>query len=286
MKYEPKRNYSYPVLRPWSDDYNDAELGTVVGAKVVNQDVRITVDFEVSEPSINHQVEAGDAQCVAMLYCRDTLHRQMLAATPGAFKLSRDVPSHLLANDVELHPAIVACTILSHPTRTAHSEYGGSPVPIGRLQPLATAHTWRFQVNPSHLPTKSIFELVAVDTFPSDIFDIEVDPAKRYIVIKASQETMKQFEGFRSREYLTVPTVYMNALCEALWYLRYHEDDNADHASGGWVDCLRSRLNEHGIDLGSAAETGSHTIFRDAQLLLEKPFGELFRSSGDSEDSE
>ena len=157
VKYEPKRNYTYPVLRPWSDDYNDAEMRTSVEASVVGQDIRVTVDFEVSEPAIMHQVDAGNAQCVAMLYCRDTLHRQMLAAPTGLFKLECDVPSQLLVNDVELHPAIVTRSGLNHSTRTAHDEYRGNPVQIGKLQPLATAHTWRFQVNPSHMPTKSIF---------------------------------------------------------------------------------------------------------------------------------
>ena len=286
VKYEPKRNYTYPVLRPWSDDYNDAEMRTSVEASVVGQDIRVTVDFEVSEPAIMHQVDAGNAQCVAMLYCRDTLHRQMLAAPTGLFKLECDVPSQLLVNDVELHPAIVTRSGLNHSTRTAHDEYRGNPVQIGKLQPLATAHTWRFQVNPSHMPTKSIFELAPIDTFPSDIFDVEVDPTKRYIVIKASEETMKQFEGLRNREHLTLPSVYITALCEALTHLKYQSDDDADQASGGWVDCIRSKLNEHDIDLGSTTENGSHTVIRAAQLLLEKPFGELINSSYNNEDSE
>ena len=284
MKYEAKRNYVHPVLRPYSDDYNEAKLTTSVQASVAEQDIRITVSFDVGEPSIRQQIIAGTARCVAMLYCRETLHREMLNGSKGESTLEAVVESQLLVNDVEVNPAIIALDHINHPTHTAHREYGGDAVPIGRWQPLATDQTWRFQVNATQRPTKSIFNLAADDDLSHGLFDVEVDPGQRYLTIKANKQTLAQFKSIRENERLTVPSVYMNALCEALSQLKQTGLDSVESTGGGWVDCIRNNLEEHSIRLGGPDQDGSHTIFHAAQLLLDKPFSELIRLDGNDGD--
>ncbi len=287
MKYEAKRNYLYPVLRPNSDDYNDAKLSTFVQTSVDGQDIRVTVSFKIGEPSIRQQITTGDARCIAMLYCRETLHRETLIAPPGELELEEVIPSQLLVNDVEVNPAIVAFNSVDHPTRTAHREYGGEAIYIGRWQPLATDQTWRFKANAVRRPTKSIFNLSPDNDLPLDLFDVDVDPSQRYLTIRANEQTLEQFKGIRSKEYLTIPSVYMNALCEALSQLKQTGIDNAESISGGWVDCIITNLREHGIRLGDPEQqNGSHTVFHAAQLLLEKPLGKLIQRDGWDNDME
>ena len=172
MKYEPKRNYLYPVLRPYSDDYESGELKIDVAVEPVEQDVVVRVKFDVAEISILNQIKAGDARCVAMLYCSETLHRETLRAGKGQIEIRAKVRGRMLVNDVEIHPAIVAVNAIAHSTRTAHDEYGGQAVQIDKFQPLATAQTWRFSVNANQRAAKSIFNLVADKEMPPDIFDV------------------------------------------------------------------------------------------------------------------
>ena len=276
MKYEPKRNYLYPVLRPYSDDYESDELDVEVTAAVVGQRINVSVKFGVNEPSIQHQIVAGNARCIAMLYCRDTLYRQMLRADNGKFALRESVPAGYLVNDVEIHPAVVAFDNISHPTKTAHPEYGGAAVKVGKFQPLATAQTWRFSVNADSRPTKSIFNLDIDDELPSDVFNIVLDTSDRYIKITANKHTSEQFQRMREDETQTIPTVYMNALMNALAYIKYNdlEEDGGDD-SGAWVSCIRNNLMKKGIRIGDSEDDGSHTLFYAAQILLENPFGDL-----------
>lgn len=275
MKYEPKRNYLYPVLRPYSDDYSSEELGIEVTADPVDGHLRIGVKFGVGEPSIRNQIVAGNARCVAMLYCRDTLHRETLRAGNGRFELQKEIPSRYLVNDVEIHPAVVAVNGINHPTKTAHPEYGGAAFQVGKFQPLATAQTWRFSVNADQRAAKGIFNLAVDDDMPPDMFDIEMDPAERYITIKADTETRAQFMNIRRNELLTLPSVYMNALVEALSYIKYTEDVD-DVNSVGWVNCIRDNLNKHNIRLGGDDDSG-HSLMYAAQMLLSKPFGDMIR---------
>ena len=278
MKYEPKRNYLYPVLRPYSDDYSSEELGIEVTTEPVDGHVRIGVNFSVSEPSIRKQIDDGNARCVAMLYCRDTLHRETLRADKRQFALRKEVPSRYLVNDVEIHPAVVAVNGINHPTKTAHPEYGGAAVAVDKFQPLATAQTWRFSVNADKRAAKGIFNLAVDDDIRPDMFDVEIDSAARYITIKADTDTLKQFMNIRRNELLTLPSVYMNALVEALSYIKVNNlESGGDVHSAGWVNCILSNLQDDSISVGNAENAGSHSLMYAAQMLLSKPFGDMIR---------
>ncbi len=285
MKYEPKRNYLYPVLRPYSDDYGDAKLQTVVAPpQPIGKEVIITIDFVVNEESVKNQVIAGNAICAAMLYCRATLHREMLTANRGSFRLRKSVDAQMLVNDVELHPSIVTLDGIDHSTRTAHREYGGAMAQVGRWQPLATDQTWRFQVNAEQRNTQSIFRLSTDDELSDDEFDVKMDPTDRYLTITANKRTRERFQNIRERLDITRSTIYLNALIDAMAYFKFRDLWNSDIPGDGWVNCIRTNLEKHSIDIGDSDKEGSHSIFRAAQLLLEKPFGELIENYEPYED--
>ena len=287
MKYEPKRNYLYPVLRPYSDDYGDAKLQTVVAQpQTIGREVIITIDFIVNEESVRNQVTAGNAICAAMLYCRSTLHREMLTADRKSFRLRKSVAAEALVNDVELHPSIVTLDGIGHSTRTAHKEYGGVMARVDRWQPLATDQTWRFQVNAEQRNTRSIFRLSTDEEMSDDEFDVKMDPTDRYLTITANRRTRGRFRNIRDRLDITRSTIYMNALVEAMAYIKYRNVLDDNFHNNGWVECIRTNLDKHNIDIGNSDEDGSHSIFSAAQLLLEKPFGELIENYESDEDDD
>ena len=157
MRYNPRRNYLYPVLRPFADDYPGGNLKTEIQANVVEKSVNVSVIFEVSEPSIQDQVSKGDAVCAAMLYCGSTLHREMIRAGLGSTRADASISTDLLHGDVEVHPSIIAVKDITQTSATMHQEYSSAPVTIAQWNPLATDRTWRFQVNPTARPAKGIF---------------------------------------------------------------------------------------------------------------------------------
>ena len=281
MKYDPNRNYLYPVMRPYADDYEDALLKTLVQAQAEpdNENLIINVEFDVSDVRIRQQVADGNARCTAMLYCRDTMYRKTLQSYAGRFDLMDSIPLRLLANNVELNPAIVTVEDVEHPTDTAHTEYGKAQVRVGKFRPLATDQTWHFQVNPKLRQTESIFNLIRDDEteLQDGEFDIAVEPSDRYITIKANSATLDGFKLVRnSDETLAVSTVFLSALIEVLaWVKNTEDDDETMVANDGWVDCIRSNLQKRNISLGSRDEPGNSSLFSAAQRLLDYPFDEL-----------
>ncbi len=273
MKHDSNRNYLYPVLRPFSDDYHDQDLKTTVTTEAKENDVNITVEFTVNEPTIRNQVLSGVALCSAMLYCRDTLYRETLKAGKGQFELERAVPKSRLINDVEINAAIVTVSDASLTTQTAHEEYAGRTVLIGQHQPLAIDQPWRFQVNPEQRPTKSIFNLKTDANLLDGEFNLAINPSERYLDLLANEETRRRFEEVRGNENLTISTVFISALMEALAWIKYNDPE--DFPSGGWIACIRDNITAQNLDIGDSERNGTHSILLTAQLLLEKPFDRL-----------
>ena len=292
MKYDVNRHYLYPVLRPHSDDYGeDATFLTSLEAQPSSHNVEVRMEYSVSDATIKEQVLSSQARCVAMLYCRDTMYRQLLKQNvlDDQFSLFEVIPIHLLCNQVEIHPAIVAQTLIkTFPTSTAHSEYGGIPITLAKGQPLAVDNPWYFDVNSQQLKVDSLFKLV-VDT-QSDLkdyeFDVVVDEKERYVDIKANEDTIDSFRRLRSIKNATIPTIYLSSLITLLSRFQEICTDNdlsfEDIPSVGWYRCVNQKLIDHNIMFGDSDSGSTHTLMRAAQQLLTsdsslRPFGRIFQ---------
>lgn len=292
MKFDVNRHYFHPVLRPHSDDYGeDSSFLTSLDTQPSSHNVEVRIDYTVSDATIKEHVLSSKARCVAMLYCRDTMYRQLLKQniSDNKFSLLEVIPMRLLQNQVEVHPAIVAQTIIqTFPTSTAHSEYGGIPIELAKGQPLAVGDPWYFEVNSQQLKVDSLFKLV-VDT-QGDLkdyeFDVAIDERERYVNIKANENTIESFRKLRKIKNATIPTVYLSCLITLL--SRFQEIDTdedmslEDIPSVGWYRCIDQKIKHHNIDFGESGSGSSHTIMRAAQQLLTsdsslRPFGRIFQ---------
>ena len=285
MKYNPRRNYLHPVLRPYSDDYPNGNLRTEVKRSEIAHDaLNLSLIFDVTEPSIQEQVQNGSAICVAMLYCGATLHREMLQGGIGSLEILASIPTTLVRDNVELHPAIITRDDISHSTETAHGEYGAASVSINRWQPLATDQTWRFQVNPNVRPTKGIFNLEPDDTLPDGMFDIKTDMADRYVNITANRTTMGLFKKSSGERALS--TIYTSALVSALAEIK-DVDGDAEIHDDGWVNCIKNNLKRLNASIGDQDQDQStrYSLLRAAQLLLGNPF-DSFLALSNQEDAD
>lgn len=272
MKYSPRRNYLHPVLRPFSDDYPSGELQTELQADVNEQAVNVVLTFEITEPSILERIERGDAVCAAMLYCGWTLHREMFCAGTGSLRAETSISTDHLRGTVDVHPSIITVNNLSYPTSTVHQEYGSDPIPIAQWNPLATDRPWQFQVNPSARPAKGIFNRVVDDGLSDGEFDVVCDITEKYVNVTANSKTMTQLKEVSADDRRTLPTVFLSALVSALAEIKEIDAEAPIH-DDGWVTCIRNNLKRVGADIGDQEQSGSHTLFRAAQMLLSLPFG-------------
>ena len=283
MRYRSNRQYLYPVLRPDSDDYGEAQLHTTLDQPQYDAEtgeLSLCLRFHLLEESLVSAVRSGDAKCTAMVYCRSTLQRMRLDSSAQDPLVARGtVPVSLLKNQVEVHPVILATRDIVHSPASANSEDQGQTVEIRQWAPMATDLNWTFNVDPKDQPVRGIFRLVPVedDHLRDGQFDIQLDVTKPYVDLTATQTTIEDYKETRKLTGTDrlLPTIFNSAVISVLSYIKDLEDDDESETCE-WVNCVRNKLEENNIRLGDSEQEGTHTLFLAAQLLLESPFSSIF----------
>ena len=279
MKYSSNRNYIYPVLRPYADDYLQGVLTTTLVRPELNGDfVALTMQFDINEPSIDQAISDGNAICAAMLYCVPTMHREVLACDKGVRSFNRQVALHRLHGPVELHPYVIATNDISHPTNTAHPEYQQRPVAIGQWRPLAVDQPWHFRIDSAPRPTKSIFNYETDNSLENGYYGMKMSINDRFITITCNSETRR---FLNAEDRVALSSVFVSALVSALAEIKDIEESDENINPDGWVQCIRYALKQNNISLADE-ETSGTSLFYAAQQLLEGPFKSLQASEDSS----
>ena len=272
MRYDAKRYYLYPVLRPGSNDYLQGSLSTDVPTPIIDpeiQEFKTSVEFHLSEPTLEKLLLNGQAICAAMLYNSTTLFRRVYTSGVEPMMVPIHASTNALRDNVELQPFIVATERIELSGGGLHPEYGDQVFSILPWQPIAFDETWYFQLNPPTAPIRSIFDFGTNDELRDDQFSVEL--GERYIRISANQRTREAFEIQRDNRAFSFPSVYLSALMEALVNIR-DEYVYGDGEQPLWSKSIQSRMKQLNINIGNVGEEGEHNLFEAAQLLLELPF--------------
>ena len=285
MRYSHKRNYPYPVLRPYSRDYGEAALfSTTLRPPSVDRhanELMVSLSYSLNVSSVNELLDAGNAVCAAMLYCPSTLFRTLLTADVGALELNARVPLTSLCNHVEIHPSIITKGDFSHAFEGKLDEYGKKVWKIGRGKPLAADQSWHFSLEPKQLEsTESIFRLRRDEYVEGDEVRVNVDTAERYIDIFANPRTYGKLQSLRNQGVDTaIVSLYMGPLMEALRTLTQIEEED-ESVEGPWVAALRAKLSYFGL-----WPLDGSNLFQVAQQVFGHPYGRLTNSSTSNEDT-
>ena len=154
---------------------------------------------------------------------------------------------------------------------------------------MAIDRYWQFQVSPAERNTKGIFNLEIDKELPDGEFDIKCQTNEKYLSITANEETRAKLKQLGSQEQDSLSTVYMSALVCALAEVKDMYEDDPVHEDG-WVQCVKTNMKRLNVDIGVPDIDGTHTLFRAAQLLLNRPFDSYMtitinrRTSGEEED--
>jgi len=62
MKFDKNKAFPYPVLRPYSDDYNDVEFQATVEFIISKDKITASVQFAISSSEIVDEIEQNNAE--------------------------------------------------------------------------------------------------------------------------------------------------------------------------------------------------------------------------------
>lgn len=269
MKYQSEHGFTHPVLSPESDHYPNGRFTTKLSRpQALDGNIRIVLDFLLEESYLEQLVSDGKARCVAMLYCRATLHQQTLSAGNGETHIDAVVSAEMLRDAIELHPLIIAAETVTLDTATADTFYHGTAPVVQEGEPLATDRGWHFGLDVGTLPLGSIFQFNPELDLKGPM-QIELDPDRPYISIRVNSAQFQQMNITRQQR-LTIPSVFSAALVYAVQEVRAIDPDEPP-ITPGWVDTIRKQAEKHGINL---SQDGDDPFFA-AQTLLGDPFASL-----------
>ena len=269
MKYQSEHGFTHPVLSPESDHYPNGRFTTKLSRpQALDGNIRIVLDFLLEESYLEQLVSDGKARCVAMLYCRATLHQQTLSAGNGETHIDAIVSAEMLRDAIELHPLIVVAETVTLDTATADTFYHGVVPVVQEGEPLATDRGWHFGLDVDTLPLGSIFQFNPVPDLKGPM-QIELDPARPYVSIRVNAVQFQRMNITR-QQGLTIPSVFSAALVQAVQQVCAIDPDEPAIIPG-WVDTIRKQAEKHGINL---SQDGDDPFFV-SQTLLGDPFASL-----------
>src|SRR4051794_12941307 len=123
MKYDKYKAFPYPVLRPESDDYKDAEFQVNVNFGLAKDEVTVSVTYALSSDEIKAEIDKGTADYVCLISCRDTYcQRTISTSTP---KSQARFDSGALRGEVKVNSYVVAKNdILAFTSPDINTEFG------------------------------------------------------------------------------------------------------------------------------------------------------------------
>lgn len=265
MRFDKNKAFPYPVLRPYSDDYNDVEFQATVEFVVSKEKIVTSVGFAISASEIVEEIDNGNAEYVAVISCRDTYFQKVL--TSNARKIEAEFDIGDLRGEVRVNTYVVVIKdIANYVCPDINVEFGPGPFKFVQGDILAQDDAQVFYFDRDMFrPITSVFDLVKKDEQPDGIWTVSFD--EDHLQIEVSPSTKQSIDEARNstkNKVVLLNSIYFAAAMQAIQKLK---DSREEFESRKWAQVIIKQAHNKGLDLDS----------NDAYLLTEKLMQEPLR---------
>lgn len=258
MKFDKNKAFPYPVLRPHSDDYKEAEFQTNTFFNISNEKVIASCRFDISSDEIGDEIEKENAEFVLVISCRDTYFQKVVSSKVRSF--SQEFETGELRGEVRIDSYVVAVKeINKFASADINDEFGIGPFKFRVGDVMAQDETDVFYFDRDMFrPITAVFELVKDDNLTDGIWKVAFD--EEHIQIKVSPETKGSIDQARNstkNRAVLINSIYFSAAMQAIQHLKDSEDE---HKSKKWGEVILNKAQNEGLDLEA----------EDAYYLTEK----------------
>ena len=276
-----QRMLPYPLLAPWTEDYENSSFGVDVPEAVPNNGRQVKVDlvFRLHSDTLRGLIKNAAAGYAVQVSC------------PRTFVMTTHVSSErdtLLLNasdyqeEILITPYVVSTRPLEEFRSPEHaSEWrdhrpGGFSIPTAGI--LAVGNNTRIVLE--DWGVSSVIDLIANPNVSEGTFDIQLDDERIKIHVPLAEK--EKIEAVRTRRGSNVefaalfPGLYLHAVTEGLRNLPEHENTR-------WAFTMRNALDRSGHSSVDAELLRNHAL-RYAQDLMEQPVGVFLTAAMNSEE--
>ena len=275
-----KRYIPYPLLAPWTNDYDE---GVKFGVEIPHStwddrnNLNLTIRYELTSEYIRELIACRKAKYLAIIECNQTFSRLALSPSANEYEDVFVEPASDFSDSLSLVPYVVSTCELDGFLSDEHAAeiryLNPQGFRIGAWSMLARGTEQQIELNSNSNPN-SVIDLVGSANVDDGGFNIDLND--NHIKIYVSHEDYRVIDAFRNHKTAIeperaslVPSLYMYAVVEALRNLPDHEDRR-------WYYTIRSALEKQSI--GVDDEELRDSAIKYAQMLMENPVGTMLKS--------
>ena len=277
------RMLPYPLLAPWTDDYEGSSFGVDVPQAVLNNGLRVILglEFRLYSDALRRLIANDEAVYAVEVSCPRTFVRETYRAFEQD-ELALEAGDYV--DEILLSPYVISTRPLeSFCSREHVSEWRdhrpeGFSIPVAGI--LAVGNSTRVILEDSGV--SSVIDLVANSNVPEGIFNVQLDDERIKIHVPVAEK--EKIEAVRIRRGSSVefaalfPGLYLHAVAEALRNLSEYENTR-------WAFTFRNALDS--IGYGEVeAELLQADALEYAQELMEQPVGAFLTAAMNSDEGE
>jgi hypothetical protein len=268
MKFDQQKVFPYPVLRPDIDDYVDGDF-QVTADVIVSEDglqANIIMEFALSVTEIQAEIDAGNAEFVAVIASRETFYRTTLRTAKK--KTTKTFRADQIRGELLISPFIVAKKdIKGFKSVDINPEFGASGFSFEAGEVLAVDEPKAVYFDRDlFTPISSVLELALDPSQKESKWTLSFDQDKlRILVGEKSKEKIDLARNKQDNKSILINSIWFGAVAEATNQLK----QSSDYDDLRWASVIRQQCHNRGIDLAGG---DSYLI---AQALLANPLGLL-----------
>ena len=266
MKFDRSKTYPYPVLRPFSDDYSDAEFQALAEFTIQASGVEVSCSYITSSAELAEQVLIGNAKYVTVISCRETYYRHVIQTEQLSVKVQLD--PDVLRGEVDVHSFIVAIKdINGFKSEDISKEFGKDSFFFSPGDVLAQEENHCIYVDRELFkPLSSVFNLVKNESLSNAEWRIGLDQDNVNIEVSAlMKESIDNSRSSSMVKSVLINSIYMSSVIHAIQMLK--ESDDYDQFK--WARVMSHQIHNSNLDI---VGTDSYVL---AQKLMKQPLGLL-----------
>lgn len=267
MKFDLEKAFPYPVLRPGAQDYLDAEFQ--IGVSFAGVEDRIRLDFvaAISSDEINREIDAGNAQYMCVISCRNTYFSTYVSSGTRSFSvLLRATDLH---GPVDVDKYVVAIKpIPSFSSEDFNPEFQGLSIDLEVNDVLAQDSPDRFYVGRSPMkPLESVVDFIANTDMERGLWSVATDNNHLQIHLNPADKDVLDtaLHNKAHRPYL-LNSILVSAVNAAIIAMQ-SKDEELEGLD--WHVAICAKLDEMGINISNSDS------LEITQRLLASPLSSL-----------
>ena len=266
MKFDAQKTFPYPVLRPFSDDYQESDFQFTADFNIDTDEIRLDCSFITSCQEIASLVREGKAEYVALVTCRSTYYRDLVRTRD--LTVSARYDSNNLKGEVQVYPFIVATQEIKNFTCSdINSEFGANEFNFRAGQPLALDQPCTAYIDRELFkPVTSVFEIVRSESVDDGEWILSFDEDKIQIALSPrTKEIIDEARNEPSNKAILVNSIYFATTMEVIQVLK----ETDVHHEKRWAKVFEQQFHNLGIKLSEPNYRIATKLMRNPLYLLD-----------------